>query len=153
MGKSRLGLRQRPLPRILLIASSPVVLPSPGEVPIEVNAVGVLAAARSHSVRIEVVDHPQVDPADRTGASQHPSDLDAGGLVPMDTADDEDSGARARRADLDRDDRPPVGRAPNDHRMLTSASSQRRHDDPNDEPRPSDRQPAAEASERHGASN
>jgi hypothetical protein len=103
-----------------------------------------------HAVRIEVVDHPQVDARDRTGTAQRASDLDASGLVAMDRADDQDGGPRMRRCDLDRGDRPAIDGATEDDRVLAGGPRQRRRQEPK-EARPGEGQPA-EAWERHGAS-
>jgi hypothetical protein len=126
----RLGLGQRPGARVLLVAGPSSRPPLPGEVAVDVDAVGILARASGDAVGVEVVDHPQIDPGDRAGVAQRAGDRDAGRLVAVNAPDDEDGGLRVRRPDLDGRDRPVIDRPPEDGGVLRGAPRHHRGQEP-----------------------
>jgi hypothetical protein len=117
VGDARFGLRQGTRARILLIARCPRGAPPVGEVAIEINAVGVLARIGSGSVRVEVVEDPQIDaPRDGHGVKatghRYPR-----ALISVDSTHDQDSAARERISQLLRADRPVLDGVPEQQRL------------------------------------
>src|SRR5260221_5834545 len=114
--------------------------PAPGEVAVQVDAVGVLASARGDAVGIEVFDHPQQGLLRSRPGLETAGDGRSRPLVPVEATDDEKppAGVRvAERAGCDRsplhrvtDTQPPahqsVGRAVIGPDMIGRAMSTRR---------------------------
>src|SRR2546430_6376752 len=78
--------------------------PAPGEVAVQVDAVGILARVSSDSVRIQVGDDPEIEIAGRAPLEQ-PRDRTPARLVAVDATDDQDAPPRPV-PDLNRGDRP-----------------------------------------------
>src|SRR5471030_178155 len=83
----------------------------PGEVPVQVHAVGVTSASSRCSVRIQIRDDPEVDARRWTECEEPFCDRGSSALVAVDAADHEYLPGAGWIAGFDRDDRTSVDRA------------------------------------------
>jgi hypothetical protein len=103
------GLGQRPWPRVRRIPAPPDWPPARREVPVEINASRVLPRPAGEAVGVQVVDEPEVERGTRA-AGEESCDPDAGALVSVDAADNQNLHRATGVADLDRPDRPAANR-------------------------------------------
>lgn len=100
--EARLPLGEGAGSRVLRVPSASEAAPLGPEVPVQVDAAGVLAKAGGGAVRVHLVDDPERDPAGSRCADEPARDRLSGALVAVDAADDEDPPSRVRVADDDR---------------------------------------------------
>jgi hypothetical protein len=98
---ARLRLGEHARARVLGIPATPGP-PAPREVPVEVDAARVLPGACGDTVRVELVDHPEVGAGRRAGGQQGVHDRPPRGLVAVDHPDDEQLAGGGRVAELRR---------------------------------------------------
>jgi hypothetical protein len=115
--RARLRFRARPRAGVIRAARSIQRPPSPGRVPVEIDAPGVLSSTGGAPVRIELVHDQQHGVPRGLRPAQATCDRLAGGLVAVHASDHEHATRAVQLPDLPGADRPAFHRAP-DHRPM-----------------------------------